>query len=123
MPVNPYKRYKEQSVMTMTQGEMLVRLYDEIIKQMQYATVYIQENNVEKTNIALKKAQKILYHLQSTLNFKYEISNNLWSLYDYFIHRLVEANVKKKTEPIEEIIPMVTDLKDAYSQAERLSRA
>lgn len=30
---NPYARYKEQSVMTMTQGDMINLLFDEVIDQ------------------------------------------------------------------------------------------
>lgn len=122
MPVNPYQKYKQQSVMTMTQGEMLVRLYDEIIKQCNGAIMYMEENNVAKTNEALLRSQRILTHLRSTLNFKYDIANNLDALYEYFNRRLVEANIHKDKKPIEEVIPMVTDLRDAYAQAERLSR-
>ena len=31
MALNPYQKYQQQSVMTMTQGEMLTKLYDEVI--------------------------------------------------------------------------------------------
>ena len=34
MAFNPYQKYQQQSVMTMTPGEMLTRLYDELIKQL-----------------------------------------------------------------------------------------
>ena len=34
MPVNPYQKYQQQSVMTMTPGEMLLKLYDEVITQL-----------------------------------------------------------------------------------------
>ena len=108
--------------MTMTQGETLVGLYDEIIKQCNGAIMYMEENNVSKTNEALLRSQRVLNHLRSTLNFKYDIANNLDALYEYFNRRLVEANIHKDKKPIEEIIPMVTDLRDAYAQAERLTR-
>lgn len=123
MPINPYEKYKQQSVMTMTQGEMLTMLYDEIIKQLSGAVIYIGEKDYSKTNAALKKAQKILGHLDSTLDFKYDISNNLSALYRYFIRQIVEANVKKITRPIDDVLPMVEDLRDTFIQADRLARA
>ena len=43
MPVNPYQQYQRQSVMTMTQGEMLTKLYDEVIKQMSGAKICLTE--------------------------------------------------------------------------------
>ena len=33
--------------------------------------------------------------LMSTLNMDYEISKSLYSLYDYMLNRLIEANLKK----------------------------
>lgn len=197
---NAYQQqYKEQSVMTMTQGEMLLKLYAEVIKQLQFAVVYIDDqedsdgseedsvdklaiveaarklaeqelrakierqlkengeevtkeivdkevtkeaiedvlkktgvtgnnggkaknshNNalVEKRNEALQKVQKILNHLRMTLNFDYEISNNLNDLYEFFSKRIIEANIKNESKPLKDILPLVQDLYDAYTQAE-----
>jgi len=74
MPVNPYQQYQRQSVMTMTQGEMLTKLYDEVIKQMSGAKICLTEKDLSGVNNALQKAQRILFYLKSTLDFKYEIS-------------------------------------------------
>ncbi|MEG1698575.1 MAG: flagellar protein FliS, partial [Oscillospiraceae bacterium] len=60
---NPYTRYTEQSVMTMTNGEMLVRLYDETAKQMNAGLSHIANNDVLATNTALQKARTILNYL------------------------------------------------------------
>ena len=76
MPVNPYQKYQQQSVMTMTQGEMLLKLYDETIKQLSAAEIFMGEGSIEKTNQALQKAQKIVNHLRATLDFQYEILNH-----------------------------------------------
>lgn len=122
MPLNPYSKYKEQSVMTMTPGEMLIRLYDEAIKQLSGAVLYIGEKSYGKANTAMQKTQKILSYLTSTLNFKYDIANNLEALYDYFNYQIVNANIHKDAKLIEEIIPMITGLRDAFAQADRLSK-
>lgn len=117
-----YQTYRQQSVMTMTQGEMLKRLYDEIITQLNAATIYIKEKEISKTNEALKKSQKIFYHLKGSLDFQYEVSNNLNALYDFFIEQTIQANVKKDATPLADVIEMVTDLRDTFVQADRLSR-
>ena len=59
MPVNPYQKYQQQSVMTMTQGEMLTKLYNEIIKQFSGAAMYMREPepNITEINRALQKGQ------------------------------------------------------------------
>lgn len=122
MAVNPYQAYKQQSILTMTQGEMLNKLYEEIIKQLSCAEVYIEEKNFFKANEALQKSQRILSHLSGTLNFQYDVSQNLASLYDYFIQQIVSANVKKDVEPLKEIIPMVKELQALFAEADRIAR-
>lgn len=122
LPVNPYEKYKQQSIMTMTQGEMLVKLYEETAKQLNAATFFIGEGEISKTNDALKKAQRILNHLKATLNPKVEMSGSLEALYDYFLRQIVSANVKKDASYLEDVIPMVVELGETFGQAERLSR-
>ena len=121
MPVNPYQQYQRQSVMTMTQGEMLTKLYDEVIKQMSGAKICLTEKDLSGVNNALQKAQRI--YLKSTLDFKYEISGNLDALYDFFIERIVQANLKKDAAMLDEIIPMIEDLRDTFVQADRNARS
>ena len=123
MPVNPYQQYQRQSVMTMTQGEMLTKLYDEVIKQMSGAKICLTEKDLSGVNNALQKAQRILFYLKSTLDFKYEISGNLDALYDFFIERTVQANLKKDAAMLDEIIPMIEDFRDTFVQADRNARS
>ena len=122
MQKNPYQAYKQQSVMTMTQGEMLNKLYEEAAKQLSFAEVYMKDKDYTKTNDALQRAQRILNHLRATLNFDYDISNNLAALYEFFVSKIIEANVKKKPEPIREILPMVKELQEAFAQADKQAR-
>ena len=123
MPVNPYQRYQQQSVMTMTPGEMLLKLYDEVITQLTAVRQFNEEKDYEKSNASLKKAQRIIRYLDQTLDPQYEISGSLSALYDYFIRRLVEANLHKDNGPIDEVLPMVAELRDTFAQADKASRA
>ncbi|MDD3428654.1 MAG: flagellar export chaperone FliS [Oscillospiraceae bacterium] len=122
MAYNPYNRYTEQSVMTMTHGEMLVKLYEETAKQINNAIVTIEKNDIKATNTALQKAQKILNYLSATLDKKYPVSANLAALYDFFIRQLVTANVRKDAALLKEILPMIEELKETFVQVDRLAR-
>ena len=122
MALNPYQRYQQQSVMTMTQGEMLTKLYDEIVKQLSAAQISLQEKDYGAVNRQLQKAQRVLNHLRVTLDPQYEISQNLSALYDYFIRRLIEANLRKDGAPVQEVLGMVEELRETFIQADRAAR-
>ena len=55
MGQNPYQKYQQQSIMTMTQGEMLIKLYDEVIKQLNAVKQFNLEKNYEAANFASQK--------------------------------------------------------------------
>lgn len=122
MAQNPYQKYQQQSVMTMTPGEMLLRLYDETITQLSAARQFIEEKDIAGSNAALQKAQRILRYLDQTLDPQYEISASLSALYDYFIRRLMEANSRKDTAPVDEVLPMIGELRETFAQADKASR-
>lgn len=122
MATNPYQKYQQQSVMTMTRGEMLIRLYDETIKQLSVGTAYLTEKDFEGSNRALQKAQRILNHLRVTLDFQYEISDSLNALYEYFIYQIIQSNLHKDATPLAEIISMISDLRSTFVQADRSAR-
>jgi len=118
----PYEKYLDQSVTTMTQGEMVVRLYEEVINQLSRAKIHMEDNDTEKISLSIKKAQKILNHLLATLDHKYELSKNLDSLYRFFLQRIIVASVKKDKMIIDEVLPLIVELKDTFAEGERLSR-
>ncbi|HHX56970.1 MAG TPA: flagellar export chaperone FliS [Clostridiales bacterium] len=122
MLANPYQEYKKQAVLTMTQGEMVVKLYDECLKMLNAGIVYIQDKNIEMCNKSLKKAHEILNYMSSILNRDYEISNELSALYEYYVRQIITANTKKDIEPLEEIIPMITDLRNSFHEADKQLR-
>jgi len=117
---NPYKQYKEQSIMTMTKGELLVRLYEECSRRLNLSVIYIEEKKYDKANEALQRAQKIINYLRASLDYKYDISGNLDSLYDYFVRCIVKANIRKDIEIIKEVISMVDGLRDSFKEAEKI---
>lgn len=122
MAINPYKKYQEQSVATMTQGEMLNLLYETCSKRLNAGVMYIEEKRYDLANENLQKAQRIITYLNNTLDRKYEISQNLSSLYDYFNQQIIKGNIHKDIAVIKEIIPMIDDLGKTFKQAEKLAR-
>lgn len=122
MAQNPYQQYKEQSLATLAPGELLVKLYDEMVKQMRIAMLSIEKKDYGAVDKSLEKTQTILHTLDSSLNMQYEVSANLRDLYIFIARQLLQANLKKNPKMIEECVPLVRDLRDAFEQADKITR-
>jgi flagellar protein FliS len=119
---NPYQQYKEQSLSTLAPGELLVRLFDECIKQLRLSCIGISKKNYGMANDALNKAQTILTTLNASLDMRYPISKELREMYIFFVKQISEANIKKNASLVEDILPLIKDMRDSFEQAEKTSR-
>ncbi len=118
--VNPYDEYKKQSIMTMTQGELVVQLFRGCSKRLNTAVYFIENNDREKAEDNIYKAQRIINYLNASLDRKYEISSNLSALYDYFIRMIIKGKINMNADDIKEVIPMIDGLGDSFQQAEKI---
>lgn len=125
MPINPYEAYQKKSVMTMTPGEMLSKLYDKVLKELLASKMNIEKRDVHlysEIDISLQKAQTVLKYLKTTLDFRYDVAKDLDMMYDYFISQIMQAYIHKDPAPLDEIVPMITTLQETYEKADKLSR-
>ncbi len=122
MMTNPYETYKQQSVMTMTSGQILLLVYNELIKQLSLAQKAFGKNDIVEINRTLQKSQNLIRELQNTLNFDYGISNDLNSIYSFFYTVTLNANIKKDASELQMLIDMIAELKDTFAEAEKLTR-
>jgi flagellar secretion chaperone FliS len=114
---NPFQAYRSASVQTATPERLLIMLYDGLVGSIQIAISSIQNGEFNNANKQLIKAQNIVRELHSTLKMEYEISTSLATLYDYFHRELVKANVNKKAQVLQEILPIIKDMRDTWAQA------
>ncbi len=123
MPVNPYSSYSEQAILTMTPGELLVKLFDETEKCLNLAIMYIESNDVVNSHNNLMKAQRIVKHLEDTLVKDYSFSTDLIKLYDFILTKLQQANIKKDIAIINETIPIISELRQTFAECDRVCRS
>jgi len=119
---NPYQQYQQQSVMTATPGELTLMLYNGCIKFIKQAKMAIENKEIEKAGSVILRAQDIVQELMITLNTDYEISDNLYALYDYMYRRLIDANISKDIAPLDETLDLMTDLRDTWTQVIKINR-
>lgn len=98
-------------------------LYNGALKFIGKAKIFIEQKNIQKANESLIRAQDIIRELNITLNMDYEVSQNLRSLYTYIIERLVDANISKDIKVLDEVGEMITELRDTWKEAMKLSKA
>ncbi len=112
-----YSNYKEVDIETASGLKLVIMLYSGAIKFLNIAKSGISEKRLDVANNNIIKAQDIVSELVSSLNFEAgEIAHNLYSLYIYMNRRLMEANIEKNTEIINEIIKLLNSLKSAWEE-------
>jgi flagellar protein FliS len=121
--MNAYDMYRRQVVNTMTQGEMLIKLYNETLRQIDIAKTAINDKDIQTMDVALKKAGKIVQYFRSVLDHRFPVSKNLAKLYDYFYSQMVMASIKKDEKYLDDITPLIEELKDTFYECDRLDRA
>lgn len=125
MITNPLNAYKETKIKTASPGQLILMLYAEAIKQASYALELLEQDyrkqpqNIEKINNAIIKTQDIITELMASLDFEAggEIAHNLFSLYVYFNHELMEANIQKNAKLLRPIKNMLEELYKAWAVA------
>lgn len=120
--LNPFEQYKQTSVNTMTKGELLILLYDEAIKKLNQSKLLMENKDYENANISLEKTRKIFNHLIVTLDDKYQISKDLADMYMFFNTEIIKASSLKSSAYIEQILPMVKDLRNTWAEADKITR-
>ncbi|MGF7429811.1 flagellar export chaperone FliS [Thermoanaerobacterium thermosaccharolyticum] len=115
--IDPYLEYKRNSIMTASPEELVMMLYNGIIRFVNEAKQAIDDKNIERAHNSITRAQDIVLELMSTLDMKYDISKNLYSIYDYISRRLIEANLKKDKVALDEVESLISDLKDTWGKA------
>ena len=88
MENNPIQHYKEQSVNTMTPNELLLLLFDELMKNLLRCGLALDKQEYELMEASVDKAQDIIRYLDDTLDDQYPISRQLHKLYDFFGYQL-----------------------------------
>jgi flagellar protein FliS len=79
---------------------------------------HMQRGEIEAKSGRIDAAIKIIEGLRNNLDFKNggEISANLDSLYEYMMLRLVQANMKNDPEIIDEVLLLIKEVSEGWSE-------
>ncbi|MBR4543049.1 MAG: flagellar export chaperone FliS [Lachnospiraceae bacterium] len=116
MVKNPYEQYKNNAISTATPAELTLMLYEGAIKFGNIAIKAIEEKDIEKAYRNIVKVQNIIAEFRNTLDFKYPVAKDFDRVYEYLERRLVEANVTKDKEILEEVVGHIRSMRDTWKE-------
>jgi flagellar protein FliS len=118
------QHYQEQQITTASKEQLLIMLYDGAIRFCKVAKKAMLENNIEKSNHHLIRAQRIIMEFMGSLDLNVggETAKQLFVLYEYLHHQLVQANVKKETALIDEVIEHLSGLRQTWVAAIEITK-
>ena len=114
--------YQGAKVNTASPAELTLMLYEGAIKYCNIAMAGIENNDISKTNINIIKAEKIINKLRETLDFKYPVAKDFDNVYSYIYSKLVEANIHKDKEALEEALNRIREMRDTWKQVMQITR-
>ena len=121
MAVNVARFYQNSSVQTASPAKLTLMLYDGAIKFCNIAKEGLKEKDIEKTSNNIIKAERVIGELRATLDRKYEVAKEFDLVYDYIYRKLVEANLRKSEESLEEALKYIREMRDTWVEVMRLT--
>ena len=122
MAMNAASAYQDSKILTASPAELTLMLYEAAIKFCNLALVAIEKKEYDKANTNIIKAEHIITEFKTTLDFKYPVATHFDNVYDYIYRRLIEANIKKSAEILEEALSYIREMRDTWKEVMRLAR-
>ena len=111
-----YNAYAKNKILTASPAELTLMLYEGAIKFCNIAIAAVEEKDVEKAHNNIMKVQNIIGEFLSTLGHKYPVAKDFENVYNYLMDRLMEANMKKDKEILEEILEHLRTMRDTWKE-------
>ena len=113
---NAAQAYKLNAIKTASPAKLTSMLYDAAVRFTDTSIEFMENdpNNFEEINKNLKKAQDCIMELRMGLDFKYPVAGEFEKVYDYIYRRLVEANMKKDNEILEEALKHIKTMRETW---------
>ena len=111
-----YAQYNKNKIMTASPAELTLLLYEGAIKFCNMAIMGIEQNDMVKAHINIKKVEDIIVEFQATLNHNYPVAADFDKIYSYIYDLLVQANIKKDKEILERALVELRGMRDTWKE-------
>ncbi len=110
-------KYQEESIRTLSKGELILRLYDEVLKNLRYACALFREGNAAAAKKCTGKSRSILNYLIVILDRKYDLAETLNRVYAYVIGQIIKADATGDAAGLEQAASRFGEVRDAWAQS------
>ena len=117
-----YAQYANSKIATASPAELTLMLYEGAIKLCNIAILAIEQNDLMKAHTNIIKVERIIEEFQATLNFKYPVAKDFDEVYKYIYARLIDANMTKDKEILEEVLKHLRTMRDTWKEVMRLAK-
>lgn len=119
---NAYGRYNNSKILTASPSELTLMLYEGAIKFCNIAIMAIEDKDIEKAHMHIQKTERIIDYFRQTLDMKYPVAEDFERVYSYLSQRLIEANVRKDKEILEEVLGHLRTMRDTWKEVMKKCR-
>lgn len=120
---NAYNAYKSNSVNYASKEQLLLMLLDGAVKFAKMARQAILDKDVKSSHENLVKTQDIFTELMITLDQNAgEWAVNMYKIYEFIKERLFQANIKKDVKIIDEVMPLIEEVRNTWQEAYEVSK-
>ena len=122
MYTNAYGVYKNNSVNFASKEQMLLMLLDGAVKFAKRAKLAIQEKDIKMAHNSITRTQDIFTELKVTLDPNAgDWAKQMFNVYSFINDRLLQANIKKDEAIMDEVIPLIEEVRNIWNEAYKLS--
>lgn len=120
---NPYNTYKQNSVNMASKEQLLLMLVDGAVKYTKIARLAIEKKDIPRAHKELVRVQDIFTELMVTLDMDSgNFVKDLFSLYKFIKSKLIEANIKKDVKIIDEVLPLIEEVRDMWHEVSKKAK-
>ncbi len=98
-------------------SQLVVVLYDMTLEYLKEAKSLYESGDIDGFVSEVKKAQKCIAELMSSLDMQYKMSVGYMKIYIYISRMLVDSAIKRKPVELDRAEGMIVKLRDSYKEA------
>ena len=120
---NELKRDFTRRISQCNSGEMIVIMYDILFAYLDDAKNAHSAGNREEFKTGLRNAQRVLDELIGSLNFSYELSNNLYALYVFCKNELARTMYQNQLDGLMEASKILKRLYTSFVEVAKQDKS